>query len=103
MVAVTALLPDMTRAQEATWLLSPGSGNFNAAANWNPATVPTNTAIFDASNTTELTFSTNTPVGGWTFNAGAPAYTVTNNQVLTFVNAGIIGGMRPSPTLPPAF
>ena len=43
-------------------------------------------------NTTALAFSANTQVGGWTFNAGASAYTFTNNQVLTFVGAGIIGG-----------
>jgi hypothetical protein len=33
-------------AQSATWLLSPGSGNWNTAANWVPATVPTGTATF---------------------------------------------------------
>ncbi|RZL86639.1 MAG: autotransporter outer membrane beta-barrel domain-containing protein, partial [Variovorax sp.] len=103
LVAVTALLPGMTRAQDATWLLSPGSGNFNAAANWSPATVPTGTAIFDASSITALSFSANTVVGGWTFNAGAPAYTFTNNQALTFGNAGIVGGSATITNTPTGF
>jgi hypothetical protein len=31
-------------AQEATWLQNPGSGDFNIAADWNPAAMPTGTA-----------------------------------------------------------
>ena len=59
-------------------------------ANWTPATVPTGTAFFGASNSTALTFSTDATVGGWTFNAGASAYTFTNNQSLDFNGAGIV-------------
>ena len=77
-------------AQDATWLLNPASGNFNTAANWNPATVPTGTAFFGTSNSTALTFSATTTVGGWTFNAGASAYTFANNQPLNFNGAGIV-------------
>lgn len=60
-------------------------------ANWNPAAVPTGTAFFSASNTTALTFSAPTTVGGFTFNAGAPAYsfTVTGLNPLTFNGVGI--------------
>ncbi len=91
LVAVTAFAPGAVRAQDATWLLTPASGNFNTATNWNPATaVPTGTAFFGTSNTTALTFAANTVVGGWTFNAGAPAYTFVNNQSLTFNGAGIV-------------
>jgi outer membrane autotransporter protein len=54
--------------------------------------VPTGTAFFGASNTTALAFSANTTIGGWTFNAGVPAYTFTNNQAVTFNGAGINGG-----------
>ena len=51
-------------AQNATWLLNPGSGGFTSAANWEPAAVPTGTATFGASNTTTITFSVaNTSVG----------------------------------------
>ena len=91
LVAVTALLPGMARAQDATWLFNPGRLTFqSAAANWTPATVPTGTALFDASNTTALSFSANTALGGWTFNAGASPYTFTNNQALIFNGAGIV-------------
>jgi uncharacterized protein with beta-barrel porin domain len=76
-------------AQNATWLISPGSGDFNTATNWTPATVPTGTAFFGFSNTTALSFSANTTVGGWTFNAGASAYSFTNGQTLDFTGAGI--------------
>ncbi|HTB40674.1 MAG TPA: hypothetical protein VK777_26530, partial [Reyranella sp.] len=40
------------QAQDATWLLNPGSGDFNTAANWSTNTVPAGTASFGASNTT---------------------------------------------------
>src|SRR5262245_56333373 len=93
--AAAALLAAMpARAQDATWSTAPGSSDFNTAANWTPATVPTGTAFFGASNITSLSFSANTAVGGWTFNAGAPAYTFTvpSGPVLTFNGAGISGG-----------
>ncbi|MEH2528439.1 MULTISPECIES: autotransporter outer membrane beta-barrel domain-containing protein [unclassified Bradyrhizobium] len=92
LVASTALaaatLP--AAAQDATWLANPGSGDFNTGANWNPATVPTGTALFGTSSTTGLSFSAATTVGGWTFNPGAAAYTFTNNQILNFNGAGIV-------------
>ena len=70
-----ALLAATSARAQNVWLLNPGSGNFNIATNWTPAAVPTGTAFFGASNTTSLTFSTNTSVGGWTFNARASDYT----------------------------
>jgi autotransporter-associated beta strand protein len=79
------------RAQNATWLATPGTNDFDTAANWTPATVPTGTAFFGTSNTTSLTFSsTTTTIGGWTFNTGASAYTFTNGQNLQFTGAGIV-------------
>ena len=90
LVAVTAFAPSAARAQNATWLATPASGDFNAAANWNPAMVPTGTAFFDTSNTTALRFSADTTVGGWTFNAGASTYTFTNNSFFHFIGAGIV-------------
>ena len=77
-------------AQDATWLAAPGSGNFNTAANWTPATVPAGTASFGLSSTTGLSFSANTAIGGWTFNPGASAYTFTNGQTVNFNGAGIV-------------
>jgi hypothetical protein len=39
--AVMALLAAMpAQAQDANWLLSPVSGDFNTAGNWSPAAVP---------------------------------------------------------------
>jgi autotransporter-associated beta strand protein len=85
-------------AQNATWnnpatVAGPAAGtfDFNANANWtNPATVPTGTAFFGTSSTTALSFSANTTIGGWTFNAGASNYTFTNGQILQFTGAGIV-------------
>jgi autotransporter-associated beta strand protein len=90
------------RAQNATWSTAPGSSDFNTAANWTPATVPTGTAFFGASNTTALTFSqvvTPTSVGGFTFNVGAPAYTFALPPFLglTFTGAGIINNSSSAP------
>ena len=90
LVAVTAFASGVAKAQDATWRSDPATHNFNAAMNWNPATIPTGTAFFGVSSKPTLEFSTNTTVGGWTFNAGAPAYTFNNNQVLTFNGAGIV-------------
>jgi autotransporter-associated beta strand protein len=85
---IVAALPAL--AQDATWLANPGSNLYNAFANWTPATVPTGTAFFGASNTTSLSFEDDATVGGWTFNAGAPAYTFNNSHHLLFDGAGIV-------------
>jgi hypothetical protein len=87
-----AALAGTAAAQDATWLLNPATGDFNTDGNWTPATVPTGTASFGASNTVNLTFSApTTTIGRWTFDAGASNYTFTNNaQTLDFVGAGIV-------------
>ena len=79
------------RAQNATWLASPGSSDLNTAANWNPATVPTATASFGLSSTTALSFSADTSIGGFTLNPGASAYnfTVGAGRTVSFTGAGI--------------
>ena len=76
-LAMAALQPAM--AQDATWLGSPGTADFNTGANWDSGTVPTGTAFFGASGTTALSLSADTTIGGWTFNAGASAYSFTNS------------------------
>ena len=78
-------------AQNATWNAAPASNDFDSAGNWTPATVPTGTATFGASNITSLTFSALTTFDGWTFQAGAPSYTFNNAQSLGFMGAGILG------------
>ena len=79
-----------SRAQDATWLANPGSGDFYDANNWSPGSVPTGTASFGASNTTTLTLGAAGSFGGWTFDAGASTYTfnVTSPQQY-FTGAGI--------------
>jgi len=79
-------------SQNATWLSAPSSSDFDTAANWSPATVPTNTATFGASNTTSLTFSSNaTVIGTLQFQAGAPAYTLTTGANALDINGvGIV-------------
>ncbi len=79
-------------AQDATWRSNPGSGDFNAAANWTPATVPTGTAFFGTSNTAALSFSADTTIGGWTFNADASNYSFSNGfgHRVVFNGTGIV-------------
>ena len=79
MLALGVAASGAAMAQDATWLANPGSGDFNTAANWNPAVVPGGTASFGASNTTALTFSATRYIYGLTFLPGAPAYTFTIN------------------------
>lgn len=86
-------------AQNATWLSSPATGDFNTGANWSPATVPTRIATFGTSSTTAISTSTSTSVGGFTFNAGASAYTVTLGSDLTFTGAGIVNNSGVTQTL----
>ncbi|WP_438279030.1 autotransporter outer membrane beta-barrel domain-containing protein [Nitrobacter sp.] len=75
-------------AQDASWLPAPPSSNFNDAANWTPATVPTGTASFGTSTGTNITFANDTTLGGWTFNASN--YSFTNTHFLIFAGAGIV-------------
>jgi uncharacterized protein with beta-barrel porin domain len=99
-VALLAAMP--ARAQDATWSTTPGSSDFNTAGNWTPATVPTGTAFFGASTITALTFNSGAvnSLGGFTFNAGAPAYsfTLAPASSLTFTGAGIVNNSSNAPS-----
>lgn len=79
-------------AQAQTWLASPGSGDWNTAANWNPAIVPnaqTANVVFGTSNTNSVSLSSGVAVGSITFN-GTTAYTVDlNGQLIVVHGAGI--------------
>ncbi|WP_244521900.1 autotransporter outer membrane beta-barrel domain-containing protein [Bradyrhizobium embrapense] len=84
-------------AQDASWSTFPfagpfpGSRDFNTGINWTGGSVPTGTATFGVSNVTSLSFSSNiTSVGGWTFYAGASAYSFGVSQTLNFNGAGIV-------------
>jgi autotransporter-associated beta strand protein len=100
--ALLAALP--ARAQDATWSTAPGSSNFNTAANWTPATVPTGTAFFGASNTTSIAFQafTTTSVGTLQFNPGAPAYSFTTENgfstSISITGTGIVNNSSNAPT-----
>jgi autotransporter-associated beta strand protein len=93
--AVAALLAATSaHAQDASWQRFPGSGDFNTAGNWNPATVPTGTAFFGNSSITDLTFNLGAAnsLGGFTFNnalAGAYSFVLAPLSSLTFTGAGI--------------
>jgi autotransporter-associated beta strand protein len=81
-------------AQDATWLLNPGTADFNTPTNWAPATVPTGTASFGPglTSTSTLFFDPGTTtVGGFTFNPGSANYAFVTNvsNGLTFTGAGI--------------
>jgi autotransporter-associated beta strand protein len=101
-VALLAAMP--ARAQDATWSTAPGSSNFNTAANWTPATVPTGTAFFGASNTTSIAFQpfTTTSVGTLQFNPGAPAYSFTTENgfstSISITGPGIVNNSSNAPT-----
>ncbi len=75
--------------QDATWLATPGSGDFNTGSNWSGGTTPTGTATYGTSNTTSLTFSApSTTVGILSFANTAPTYSFSlNNQSLTLNGA----------------
>ena len=93
--AAVALLSAMpAHAQDATWSSNPFTATYDLFFNWTPPAVPTGTAFFGATNTPDLNILTSTTVGGWTFNAGAPAYTFTLSPIaaVRFVGAGIVNG-----------
>ena len=63
---------------DATWSSNPATTAWNTAANWSPATVPTDTATFGASSKPGITFApgSNASVNSLAFAAGAAAYTL---------------------------
>jgi outer membrane autotransporter protein len=89
--ACAVLLADPALSQNATWLATPGSNDFNTSSNWTPATVPSGTAFFDATNRTSVTIGAPTTIGDISFGALAPAYTITIDAAasLTLTGTGI--------------
>ena len=100
LLASSALIAAPAAAQDATWLAAPGSADFNTAANWTPATVPSGVASFGASNTTSLTFSGSRNLDTFQFNGGAPAYTFTLGSPFTIhLNGdGVVNNSANAPT-----
>jgi autotransporter-associated beta strand protein len=79
---------DTPWALDATWLPNPPNNQWINGANWssNPA-VPTGTATFNASNTTNIAISS-AFVGAMQFNAGASAYTFNISNLFFFDGSG---------------
>src|SRR5258707_14978438 len=88
-------------AQDATWLTTPASGDFNTPANWTPGAVPSGFATFGGSSVTTLTFSGSRNIDGFIFDPGAPAYTfnLTSGFGLQFHTDGIINNSGFAPTI----
>ena len=80
----------------ATWSPVPGSGDWNTAGNWVPATVPNgtaDTATFGITTTTAVALSQNTTVSRITFDATAANFytiTATPGTTLTISGAGVV-------------
>src|SRR4029077_6953407 len=92
--SIMFLLSAMAQAGSATWDLNPGSGDWNTATNWTPATVPNgsaDTATFDLSNTTGLSISANTEVNGIVFdsNASFNPFTITASPTFALTISGV--------------
>jgi autotransporter-associated beta strand protein len=88
----------------ATWDLNPTTGDWNAAANWTPMTVPngpSDTATFDQTNETSVEVSAKTLIGSIVFTPQANAYTITVQPatVLTIAGMGIDNQSTVVPTL----
>ena len=93
-------------AGSATWNLNPASGDWNTAINWTPATVPNSandTATFNTSTKTAVTFSAATEVASIVFNTGASAYSITvpddSFKPLNVSGAGIVNNSGVTQTL----
>jgi autotransporter-associated beta strand protein len=98
--AILGLSVTCAYGQNATWVLAPGSSDFDTGANWSPAVVPTGTASFGASSTTSLTFSSaDTLVGSMQFNAGAPAYSFAVSNILELNANGLVNNSSNAPTI----
>lgn len=80
----------------ATWKKHPSSGDYDVGSNWSGGAVPDGTAFFGKSDTTSLSFSVTTTIGGWTFKDIASNYSFTIPLLglpfdgLDFVGAGIV-------------
>jgi hypothetical protein len=81
-------------AGSATWKANPSTNDWNTAANWSPATIPNapeDMAKFGSSSITDVSISSEAPVGGIIFNRGASAFTLTVGSPTGFVDFGVHG------------
>ena len=101
LAAATALAFPARAQTSDTWLLNPPGGDYNSSNNWASNTVPDNggTATFGNTAIRTITISSDVSPGGFTFNSGAPAYTITLGSALTFTGAGIVNNSGGTQTL----
>jgi autotransporter-associated beta strand protein len=103
-LASAALSTTAAHAADATWLATQpddgDTGNFNNANHFEGGVFPTGTAIFNASNIQNITFTAPTALDGLTVNSGAGDYIFdTNGNHVTFSGAGLSVGSGAGLTL----
>lgn len=79
------------RADSASWLLNPASGDWNTPANWSPTSVPNSTtdvATFGISNQTDVALSSSVTVATLSFLRGGSSYNITVAPTLSFKLVG---------------
>ena len=75
-----------------TWLANPVSSDWNTAANWNPSVIPNapgDIARFVTSSTPGIGISSDTGVGGVTFESAQTSFTISVPPVLTLTLTGV--------------
>lgn len=78
-------------ALDGTWLLTPFNNDFNFGPNWDGGSLPTGTASFGTSRTTDITITSSATLGEIVLNPGASNYTFsTTNQTVTLNGLGIV-------------
>jgi uncharacterized protein with beta-barrel porin domain len=88
--ALVAVAASPAAALDSDWKAAPVSGDVTNSNNWVQG-LPDGTGFFNVSTITALTNTGNaTQFGGFNFEKGAPAHTLSNSNSLTFVNAGIV-------------
>lgn len=94
LLAGICLATGAAHGQDASWIGSGGApADWNTAANWSSAIVPTGTATFTSSGTTttQIRTSASAVVNALQFDAGAPFYQFDFTEPLTVVGAGFTG------------
>ena len=98
-IATLALLcgsAGLAFAGSATWQQTPATGNWNTAANWNPATVPngpSDVATFSVSNRTNVSVTSGITLDSIVFQPGASGFTINTSSEFASVlinGAGVI-------------
>lgn len=91
LVLASGMSIEPAAALDGVWIATPVNNNFNDGQNWDSGSLPTGTASFGASNTTNITVTSSATLGEMVFDAGASNYTFsTTFQTVTFAGRGIV-------------